>query len=473
MICPRVDKRVLIAALAFALLAGRRAVAQQPAPLALHPDNPHSLLLRGKPAVLVGSGEHYGALLNAAFDYVAYLDEIRSAGLNQTRAFSGVYCEAPGDHGITNNTLAPGPGELLCPFARSDAPGYANGGNKFDLTTWDEAYFKRLKDFIAQAGRRGIVVELVFFCPFYADTQWRLSPFNAKNNVNGIGDVPSKEVYTLKHPPLLVVQRALVRKIAAELKDADALYYEICNEPYFGGVTIEWQHAIADAIVEAEKDFARKHLIAQNIANGKAKIEKPHPAVSIFNFHYATPPDAVGMNWGLDKVIADDETGFKGQADFTYRREGWEFLLAGGAIYSHLDYSFSVEHPKGTYKYPPKQPGGGGAALRKQLRLLKEFIEGFDFIHMKPDAEVLKGGVPKGGAARVLANPGVAYAVYLRGGNQATLTLDVPAGRYRVEWVNTLTGAVDKSEEVLLAGGALAMDSPAYPEDVALRVVKP
>ena len=54
--------------------------------------------------------------------------------------------------------------------------------------------------FVAQAGQRGIVVELVFFCPFYADTQWQLSPLNAKNNVNGIGDIPSKEVYTLKHP---------------------------------------------------------------------------------------------------------------------------------------------------------------------------------------------------------------------------------------------------------------------------------
>jgi hypothetical protein len=300
-----------------------------------------------------------------------------------------------------------------------------------------------------------------------------LSPFNAKNNVNGIGDVPSKEVYTLKHPPLLDVQRALVRKIAAELKDADALYYEICNEPYFGGVTIEWQRAIADAFVEAEQGFAHKHLIAQNIANGKARIDKPHPAMSIFNLHYATPPDAVGMNWGLNKVIADDETGFKGQADFTYRREGWEFLLAGGAIYSHLDYSFTVEHPKGTYTYPPKQPGGGSAALRKQLRILKDFVEGFDFVRMTPDAAVVTGGVPKGGAARVLAKPGVAYAVYLRGGNRAALTLDVPAGRCRIEWVNTLTGAVDKSEEVRHAGGALALDSPEYQEDVALRVVMP
>ena len=32
-----------------------------------------------------------------------------------------------------------------------------------------------------------------------------------------------------------------MRKVVDELKDFDNLYYEIANEPYFGGVTMEWQ----------------------------------------------------------------------------------------------------------------------------------------------------------------------------------------------------------------------------------------
>ena len=27
------------------------------------------------------------------------------------------------------------------------------------------------------------------------------------------------------------------------------------------------------------------------------------------------------------------------KADFTYRAEGWDFLLGGGAVYDNLDYS--------------------------------------------------------------------------------------------------------------------------------------
>src|SRR6185436_6185237 len=112
-----------------------------------------------------------------------------------------------------------------------------------------------------------------FFCPFYDESQWKLSPQNAANNVNGIGPVARTNVYTLdKHGGLLAVHEALVRKVVAELREFDNLLYEICNEPYFGGVTFEWQHHVADVIVGAEKDFPKKHLITQNIANDKAEI---------------------------------------------------------------------------------------------------------------------------------------------------------------------------------------------------------
>ena len=41
------------------------------------------------------------------------------------------------------------------------------------------------------------------------------------------------------------------------------------------------------------------------------------------------------------------------------------------------------------------------ADVRKQLRILKNFIEGFDFIHMKPDSAVVKAGVKKSENSRL------------------------------------------------------------------------
>jgi hypothetical protein len=383
-------------------------------PLALHPENPHYFLWRGEPTILITSAEHYGAVINLDFGYVNYLDTLRDDGLNLTRTFSGAYVEPQGAFNIARNTLAPAPGKFLCPWARSETMGYGNGGRKFDLSQWDPDYFDRLKKFISAASKRGIVVELNLFCPFYDEAQWKLSPMNATNNVNDIGAVARTNVYTLdKHGGLLGVQEAMVRKIVTELNEFDNLYYEICNEPYFGGVTMEWQRHIADVIRDAEFPLARKHLISQNIANNKALIENPHEAISIFNFHYASPPDAVAMNYHLDKVIGDNETGFAGTNDFPYRREGWEFIIAGGGLFNNLDYSFTTDNEDGTFHYTAKQPGGGNRAFRRQMGILKEFIHGFDFVHMRPDTSVIQAPLPMGISARCLSLPGEAYALYV------------------------------------------------------------
>jgi Putative collagen-binding domain of a collagenase len=452
-------------------------------PLALHPDNPHYFLFRGKPAILLTSGEHYGAVLNRSFDHGRYLDELKRCGFNLTRTFSGTYFEVPGSFSIVDNTLAPASGAYLGPWARSNQPGAAGGGNRFDLTRWDEAYFARLKDFVTQAGKRGIVVELVLFCPLYNDRLWQVSPMRAVNNVNGVGKVGRTEVFALKEKGLTQVQEAVARKLVTELRDFDNVYFEVCNEPYFGGVTGAWQDRIIETIVNAEKGLKHRHLIARNIANGAARVEKPNQQVSIFNFHYATPPTTVGLNYHLNRPIGDDETGFKGTGDRAYRTEGWDFLIAGGAVFSNLDYSFTSKHPDGTFRVTTS-PGGGGAELRRQLGILKRFMDGLDFVRMKPDNGVLRQKkltpepVPKGRkpgpapTARVLAERGRQYAVYVRGGVAAELTLDLPAASYRAEWLNPRTGKVDRTEDFRHKGGERKLTAPAYTEDIALRLTR-
>jgi len=443
------------------------------APLALHPKNPHYFLFRGKPAVLITSGEHYGAVLNLDFNYLRYLETLKADGLNLTRTFTGAYVEPIGTFNIASNTLAPPAGRFICPWARSAIGGYPNGGNRFDLSKWDPDYFKRLKDFMTQASRRGIVVELNLFTPFYEENIWALSPQKASNNINGVGDVARTNVYTLdRNGGLLAIHDAMVRKFVAELKDFDNLYYEICNEPYFGGVTMEWQRHIAETIAESEKSFAHRHLISQNIANNKAKVQDPNPAVSIFNFHYASPPDTVAMNYGLNKVIGENETGFQGTNDTHYRMEAWQFILAGGGLFNNLDYSFVAGHEQGDFVYPKNQPGGGNPVYRSQMKILKDFVHRFDFIKMKPDNSVIRAGLPDKTRAYALVEPGKQYAIYLFGGTQANLALDLPQGNYTIEWLNPITGQIEKKENLRHSGGTAQLVSPNYAPDIALRVMR-
>lgn len=464
-----------------ASLAGVRAE-----PIALHPENPHYFLWRGRPTVIITSGEHYGAVLNLDFDFRRYLRALSAAGMNNTRTFSGAYVEPEGAFNIARNTLAPLPGRLITPWARSQQPGYANGGNKFDLSRWDEAYFRRLHDFVREADRRGVTVEFTLFCPMYEDKQWLLSPMNARNHVNGVGAVGREDVHTLdRHGGLLPVQEALVRRVVTELNPFDNVLFEICNEPYFGGVTLAWQRRIADVIVDTERGLPKRHLITQNIANHQAQVVDPHPAVSVFNFHYATPPDTVALNYGLQRVIGDNETGFRGTHNAPYRAEAWEFLLAGGGLFNHLDYSFVAGHEDGSFHYPASQPGGGNAQLRREFRILSRFLRGFDFIHMRPDASVVRGGLPAGGSARALVEPGRAIAVYIRNevptrdakplsqqgaplGRTAPV-LDLGPGRWTATWLDTKTGRVLRRQRVD-GGGARTLEAPPYEFDIALSV---
>lgn len=462
--------RVLIASLVV-VLAGQSGVA--PAPIALHPANPHYFLWRGKPAVLITSAEHYGALMNLDFDYRKYLDTLAADGMTLTRVFSGAYVEPEGAFNIARNTLAPLPGRFIAPWARSDQPGYANGGNRFDLTRWDEAYFRRLRDLATYASQKGIVVEFTLFCPMYEDKQWNLSPMNARNNVNGIGNATRLEVHTLdKHADLLAVQDALTRKLVTELNPMDNVIFEIMNEPYARDVPMDWQHHIADLIVSTERGLPKKHLISQNIANKSATIAAPHPAVSVFNFHYAAPPDAVAANYHLNKVIGDNETGFRGTSDDPYRIEAWDFIIAGGGLFNHLDYSFAAGYENGTFEYPAKQPGGGNPGFRRQLRILRDFIHGFDFIHMRPDNSVVKSGVPAGGTARAFAEPGKAMAIFVRGGGASTvLSVELAAGTWTAEWIDTRTGAITGTSTVAGAG-VRTIEAPSYQSDIALKLVR-
>ena len=64
-------------------------------PIRLHPYNKHYFLFRGEPTILITTGEHYGSVLNLDFDYIKYLNTLKSSGLiNVTfTLFSSLFIE--------------------------------------------------------------------------------------------------------------------------------------------------------------------------------------------------------------------------------------------------------------------------------------------------------------------------------------------------------------------------------------------
>jgi hypothetical protein len=126
------------------------------------------------------------------------------------------------------------------------------------------------------------------------------------------------------------------------------------------------------------------------------------------------------------------------------------------------------------------------------MKVLKDFVHSFDFVHMSPRRAVVEA--PAGVAVEALVEPGKQYAVYLyvpipdppskdEGAKKAAaapaaprpegpveIGLDLPAGRYRAEWVEPRTGEVLRSVSLDHAGGRAALVSPPLAEDLALAV---
>ncbi len=477
------------------LITGLNGIAQ---PVALHPVNPHYLIFKGKPLILVTSAEHYGSILNLDFDYNKYLETMYNEGMNYTRIFSGSYVEIPGSFGIKNNTLAPAAGSFLAPWKRTDEDGLYKGEKKFDLDQWNPEYFSRLKDFISLAAKYDIIVEVTLFCSTYQDAYWERNPFNPGNNVNDIPkNLDRKKSNTLDNGSLTGFQKKMVEKIVTELNNFDNVFYEIQNEPWADDphkvmrtlrtldpqpgqgdwykwaemaspASLEWQKVIAKTIVETETQFPKKHLIAQNFTNFFNSVDKVDPNISIMNFHYAWP-EAVWLNYGWNRPVSFDESGFAGSEDATYLRQAWQFMMGGGTIFNSLDYSFYVGKEDGTGEN--SAPGGGSKNLRNQLATLKSFLESMNFVKMHPDFDVVVHA--PGMQVQAISEPGKQYAVIFTGVSVLPVKLNMPKGKYWFEFIDPHSGRKLKSGFFTQKQkGIKEMVLPEFGELLALKIYR-
>ncbi|MGC9343693.1 MAG: hypothetical protein ACP5E3_13400, partial [Bacteroidales bacterium] len=418
-------------------------------PIQLHPENPHYFLYKGDALALITSAEHYGALINLDFNYQQYLETLAAEGMNYTRIFTGTYFEIPGESfGIQKNTLAPQPGRVIAPWKEVEKG--EDGRWNYDLSQWNPAYFERLKDLMSLASEKDIIVEVTLFSSIYRQEHWDISPQNPVNNVNIDHEVSLKQAHTPNNGELLAFQELFVRKMVQELNEFDNFFFEIQNEPWSDHAipvyninnkeelrandwtfkadfadekSMTWQTMIAGFIVDEESQLPKKHLIAQNYTNFKAPIPKVGDNISIINFHYAWP-EAAEWNYHYNRVLGFDESGFAGSGDKVYRRQAWRFMLSGGGLFNNLDYSFYAGEEDGDGKN--NAPGGGSKELRKQLKILSDFLHDFELEGMNPDKTV--AGSSPGLIPYILSDGGDNYAIFLRAVGTTKTHLEMKTG---------------------------------------------
>ncbi|MFM2091447.1 MAG: hypothetical protein RLZZ127_1936 [Planctomycetota bacterium] len=424
--------------------------------------DPSLLAWDGRERILVGSGEHYGAVVNRAFDHRRHAAALAADGLDHARLLIGTYHELPGQFGIDGNTLAPEAADLQLAWGR-------DGDGRWDLARPDPAHLERLAEVLAVAAAHGIAIGLCLFCPCYSDEQWLLHPFHPANNRQGAGadtqgrPVPRQRL--LADPSLRPWQLRLLDAVLPVAAAAGNTYVELCNEPYVAAVTAAdraamaaWQAWLADEV----RLRAPELPIAMNLANRGTVVDGLPAPVAIAGMHYPTP-EAAWINRGRGIAIAGDETGFQGQDDGIYRRQAWEFLLAGGALFSHLDYSFTPAHPDGDAPITARTPGWGGPSLRRQLGILRRTLAGWDRALMRPMPEAVEIALAPGARAVALGIPGEAVLVHLAAWDDSGLRVCLPAGAWTARWLDPASGLWSEPAKVQARTFASVVPAPDWP----------
>ncbi len=203
---------------------------------------------------------------------------------------------------------------------------------------------------------------------------------------------------------------------------------------------------------------------------------------------WQTPVEQIGGMKALDelygrnKPIDLNETGYyrlsswyEGDKPGDVRVEAWEFMVGGGSSFNNLNAMYTARDPAGN--------AAENAPVLHTMQSLKQFIEGFDFLKMRPDRNFVVSGMPAGVYYRGTSERGEQYALYHHHSKrrpyvytvqpeayQERLTLELPTGTYEADWFNPSNLSVFGTETFTHPGGQRSVSTPKHAVDMALRI---
>jgi hypothetical protein len=460
-------------------------------PLRVHPTNPRYFTDDGGQVIYL-TGSHTWANLQdiglpggPPFPYEEYLDFMQAHHHNFMRLWM---FEQPERACWTDARIVFDP----LPWART-GPGTANDGlPKFDLGTWNESYFQRLRDRLLAAGERGIYAAVMLFQGWSLSVTrkgldpWIVHPFNGANNVNSV-DVPytgwddetHPSLHSVHNPRVLTFQEAYVRKVIGTVNDLDNVLYEIINE----GGSLAWQFHMVDFVHACERAKPKQHPVGitsgtPSIRNaplfaGSADWFSPtsqpnwwdRPDVIRIEDYKEDPPAADGR-----KVLVPDTDhlwGHGGNAKWVWKcftrghnpifMDPWQGLYLESTE-EIAPWSFTGGISKDQRDYPDWEP------TRRAMGDTRRYAERMNLAAMAPRPDLAS-------TRYCLADPGEEYLVYLPEGGKVTIDLCDARGSFTVEWYlpqlrRTLPGARP------LPGGDYVATVAPYTGDAVLHLKK-
>src|SRR5436190_2728831 len=427
-------------------------------PLSVHPTNRRYFTDgSGKAIYLTGSHvwqnfqDRGTASPPPAFDYTAYLDFLQARNHNFIRLWNWEQARwAPWTTGEEYVTPLP--------FTRT-GPGTAlDGGAKFNLDQFNQAYFDRLRARVIAARDRGIYVSIMLFEGWSIDNvgkgsgnPWPGHPFNASNNVNGVngdlnGNGQGEEIHTLASATVTSKQDGYVRKVVDTVNDLDNVLYEIANE---SGSTMpgstNWQYHMIDLIHSYEAGKPKKHPVGMTFqypnGNNSALFSSPADWISPNGAggYDSNPPPSDGS-----KVILSDTDHIWGEGGD--RSWVWKSFTRG---------IHTLFMDGGIETFPATNDWRESA--RRAMGQTRSYADRMNLAAMTPRGDLTSTGY-------ALAAVGAEYLVYQAGAG--AFTVNLAAGSYSAEWLNPATGAA--SAGGTFPGGSAVSFTPPFGGDAVL-----
>jgi hypothetical protein len=414
-------------------------------PLYVNPDNGRyftdGMVVNGRYKAVVLSGSHTwcdftdcgGSATPTVFNYTAFLDFLVANNHNFFRLWRAE--NARGGETGDNFWFSP------LPYARSTTCCAFDGGNKFDLTQFNPAYFDRLRQRVIAARDRGIYVSIMLFDGWSVESKlathqpWKGHPYKLSNNVNNINgdsnnDNQGGETHTLANAQITALQEAYVRKVVDTVNDLDNVLYEISNES--SGTSDPWQYHMITYLKNYEAGKAKQHPVGMTVEypNGSNSDLFNSPADWISpNGDINNPPLAAGT-----KVILSDTDHLCGLCG-NYQWVWKSFTRGENPIF--MDPYDGAGTGRGAPPgYDPNN--SNDVALRRNLGYVRSYATRINLAAMTPTSNTslcstaycLRNAVASGGE----------YLAYLPSGGSITINLTATPGTLTVEWFNPSTG---------------------------------
>jgi len=365
-----------------------------------------------------------------AFDFAAYLNFLVAHGHNFTRLWTWEQAkwtaEISQDYWIT-----PGP------FMRT-GPGVAlDGGPRFDLNQFNQAYFDRLRSRAQDAAARGVYVSVMLFNGWSIATKgthtlndpWKGHPFNAANNINGIDgdtnhDGSGFETQTLTDAGVTALEDAYVRKVVDAVGDLDNVLYEIDCE---GDPSAKsWQYHMIQVIRDYEASKGKRHPI------GMTPMWPNGADVDL----YASGADWISVTGSVDDpAVADGSKVVIADTDHICG-------ICGNAVWVWRSFTRG-QNPILMDGYDGAAIGMGAADYNRNDPVWESIRKNLGYARNLAVRMNLAAALPRGDLASTgycLAVVGSEYIVFLPGGGSARLNLAGVSGPRTVEWLNPGTG---------------------------------